>query len=233
MREAIVLAGGLGTRLRSVTGDNLPKPMADVANRPFLYYVLKQLKRWNTERIVLSVGHKHESIREHFNDEFIGMQLVYSVEQEPLGTGGAIRQSLKYLNGNDCFIFNGDSFFDADLDKLEEQRVSHQADLTMALKHVEKSDRYGTVKLDAQHRLVQFNDKGYVESGFMNAGIYSTTKSLLNKLPAVQKFSFEQDYLKAFAQRDVIYGLTGEGYFIDIGVPEDYAKANQDFLHSV
>jgi D-glycero-alpha-D-manno-heptose 1-phosphate guanylyltransferase len=233
VREAIILAGGLGTRLRSVTGADMPKPMAEVANRPFLYYVLKQLKRWNTERIVLSVGYKHESIREHFNDEFIGMELVYSVEHEPLGTGGAIRQSLEYLNGNDCFILNGDSFFDVDLDALEQLRISHQADLTMALKHVEKSDRYGTVKLNEQNRVTQFNEKQYVESGFINAGIYSTTKSLLHKLPSSQKFSFEHDYLKAFANRDAIYGLTGEGYFIDIGVPEDYAKANQDFLHSV
>ena len=233
MREAIVLAGGLGTRLRAVTNDAMPKTMAEVANRPFLYYVLRQLKRWNTERVVLSVGFKHEMIRDHFTDRFLQMDLVYSIEAEPLGTGGAIRQSLTHINGNDCFILNGDSFFDADLDALEQLRVSHDADLTMALKHVEKSDRYGTVELDAQNRLLQFNEKQYVEAGFVNAGIYVSTKALLDKMPNEKKFSFEQDYLKPFAQRDKIYGLPGDGYFIDIGVPDDYAKANKDFVTEV
>ena len=116
MREAIVLAGGLGTRLRGVIGSELPKPMAVVAGKPFLHYLLEQLKRWNTGRVVLSVGYKHEIILEHFARSYDGMELVYSIENEPLGTGGGIRQALEKVNSDSCFILNGDSFFDASFD---------------------------------------------------------------------------------------------------------------------
>jgi len=202
--------------------------MASIAGKPFLHYLLEQLKGWNTERIVLSVGHKHEVIQQAFGDRYLGIQLVYSVETEPLGTGGAIRQSLEHVSDT-CFILNGDSYFDTSFDALEKTFTNHQADLMMSLKHVEKSSRYGTVQLDQNNRVAQFNEKQYVEAGFINAGIYFTTKALLDKLPQQQKFSFEEDYLKPFAQRDKIYGVPSDGYFIDIGIPEDYARADKDF----
>ena len=229
MREAIILAGGLGTRLRAVIGDDTAKPMAHIAGKPFLHYVFKQLERWNVQRVVLSVGYKHDAIKQKFSNRYFEIDVGYSEETEPLGTGGAIRQSLHLVQGNECFILNGDSFFDASFDELEQVFTSHQADLTMALKHVEKSDRYGTVELDERNRIVGFNEKQYVEAGFVNGGVYFTTKALLNKLPQQQRFSFENDYLKAFAPRDAVYGVKSDGYFIDIGIPEDYERANQDF----
>jgi D-glycero-alpha-D-manno-heptose 1-phosphate guanylyltransferase len=229
LREAIILAGGLGTRLRSVTGNDLPKPMADVAGKPFLHYLLEQLKRWNVDRVVFSVGHKYEIIETTFGEHYLGMQIAYSVEAEPMGTGGAIRLALEHIEDDGCFILNGDSYFNTAFDAIEDVFNINDADLVMALKHVENSDRYGTVQLDDQHRITQFNEKNFVESGYINAGIYCATKSLLDKLPQQQKFSFEEDYLKPFAQRDRIYGVLSDAYFIDIGVPYDYRKANEDF----
>jgi D-glycero-alpha-D-manno-heptose 1-phosphate guanylyltransferase len=228
LKEAIILAGGLGTRLRSVTGTDLPKPMALIAGKPFLHHLLAQLKRWNVERVVLSVGHKYEIIRDAFTEHYLGMQIAYSIESEPLGTGGAIRQSLELISDS-CFILNGDSYFNIALESLEDVFSINSADLVMALHGVEKSDRYGTVVMNEQHRVTQFNEKNYVAEGYINAGIYFTSTALLERLPQAKKFSFELDYLKPYSLRDKIYGVTGEGYFIDIGIPEDYRKANRDF----
>lgn len=228
MREAIVLAGGLGTRLKSVTGD-LPKPMAMVAGKPFLHHLFVQLKRWNIDRVILAVGYKFEIIEATFGEEYLGIQLSYSIEGTPMGTGGALRLAMEMLKTDSSFILNGDSYFNFPFDALEDTYKLKEADLAIALKQMDNAERYGTALLDKDHRVVRFEEKKQHSSGLINGGIYYANTSLLSRLPQTAVFSFENDYLKLAVEKDLVVGVPDDSYFIDIGIPQDYEKANRDF----
>lgn len=226
--EAIVLAGGMGTRLRSLVSD-LPKPMAPVAGHPFLRYVLDYLHAQHIKRVVLSVGYKWESIQAHFGDEYQGMELAYAVEETPLGTGGGIRLACEQVRGQHCFVVNGDTWFGVALDELAALHLEKDSILTLALKPMRDFDRYGTVELDEQARIRAFEEKQPRESGLINGGIYLLDKRLWEATECTGRFSFEQDIMEQEVGRLAYHGYKSEAYFIDIGIPEDYQKAQVHF----
>ena len=219
----IILAGGFGTRLSAVVKD-LPKPMANINGKPFLHYIFQSLQRQNIENVILSVGYKHEIIQDYFQDNYLGIAIKYAIETEPLGTGGAIKHAFSFVD-DDAFVLNGDTFFDVDLSKLRNDK----SDLFIALKPMKNFDRYGTVELNAANKIISFNEKKQCESGIINGGVYYLKKSLFDKIKTATKFSFEKDILEKHVLGLHFQGIIFDSYFIDIGIPEDYEKAQKYF----
>ncbi len=222
---AIVLAGGLGTRLRGVIND-LPKPMAMINGKPFLHYVFVYLSRQKVTKAILSVGYKAEVIEAHFGNKYLEVEIVYSKEDEPLGTGGAIKKAFQSVD-DFAFVLNGDTFFDIDLNGLQEFHFNTSADISMALKLMHNFDRYGTVETEDE-RIVKFEEKKPVEEGLINGGVYFLNKETLAGVEA-ERFSFEKEVLEKYVSVKKINGKVFGNYFIDIGIPEDYTKAQIDF----
>jgi len=235
--EAIVLAGGLGTRLRSVITD-VPKPMAPVANRPFLDYILYYLKNQGINRVVLAVGYKWEVIRDYYKNEgaAFGLELDYSVETEPLGTGGAIFKAADHIAGDNFFIINGDTSFNISLNRLKTFATKQSAEITLALKKIQNSNRYGSVEHTADGRIVSFREKN-PESGpssaEINGGIYFMQKALTKRFSFPEKFSFETEFLQGNLKNIKAFGKTFNSTFIDIGIPDDYYRAQKLFNNAI
>ena len=226
--EAIVLAGGLGTRLRSVISD-LPKPMAPIGEKPFLEYILKYLQKNSITRVILSVGYKWETIKEYFGDKFENIELIYSVEDEPLGTGGAIKKAMNQVKNSQVYIINGDTFFDVDLKSLV---LKDNSKLILSLKHMTNFDRYGCVESDNNNLVLAFTEKEYRESGNINGGIYLASKDIFNDYDLDEKFSFEE-FMQINFKELKISEKVFESYFIDIGIPEDYTKAQNEIEYHI
>ncbi|MFP4093948.1 MAG: nucleotidyltransferase family protein [Cyclobacteriaceae bacterium] len=227
MMEAIVLAGGLGTRLKSVVSD-LPKPMAPVNGRPFLSIVLHELAMQGINRAILSTGFLHEVVEDFFGSQYEGIKISYSREDEPLGTGGAIRQAMQMVRSPFAFVLNGDTLFKADLKKMAHFHQKHQADMTLALKEMQDFSRYGTVDVE-EGRITRFHEKSYREYGLINGGIYLLNQHLVSRLQALpHKFSFEKDFMEAKCNELKMMGFPSNAYFIDIGIPEDYERAHRE-----
>lgn len=228
-KQAIILAGGFGTRLQSVVKD-LPKPMAPVNGRPFLTYVLDYLIEYGYTKVVLSVGYLHEKIEEYFGEQYKTIQISYAVELEPLGTGGGIAFALQQCSTDNVLILNGDTLFKADLNRLQEFHEQHQSALSIILRQVPDTSRYGSVQTDDNQQIVSFTEKNNSRGeGLINGGIYLINKGLINKLSLPQKFSFEKDLMEKYVQTIPFYAIKSDGYFIDIGIPEDYARAQVEF----
>jgi D-glycero-alpha-D-manno-heptose 1-phosphate guanylyltransferase len=206
VREAIVLAGGLGTRLRSVVSD-LPKAMAPIAGQPFLAYLLQFLESQGIARVVLAVGYRNESIRGSFGARYQGLELVYSVEEEPLGTGGALLRALPHIDGAYSFVLNGDTFL----------RLNYQA---MAA----KLDRYGAAVV-ARGRIEGFTARGTRGPGLINAGCYLVARDIFERYPMPSKFSWEADFLETRAREILPMAFECDVPFIDIGIPEALQEA--------
>ncbi len=225
--QAIVLAGGFGTRLRSVIPD-LPKPMAPVAGRPFLAWVLEGLNRAAFERVVLAVGYRHEVIHGYFGDAYGGMALAYSVESTPMGTGGALRLAAEYVIEDPVFVLNGDTYVEVDYHSMLAAHRQAGASLSVAVHHVDDVSRYGALEL--QRDLIQgFEEKGRRGPGFINAGVYLVAAEILRQIPAGEAFSFEQQLLVPQVRAIRPRAFVTAGRFIDIGIPEDYARAQALF----
>jgi D-glycero-alpha-D-manno-heptose 1-phosphate guanylyltransferase len=233
MKEAIILAGGFGTRLRTVV-QNVPKPMSPVAGKPFLEFLLKQLALAGVSRAVVSTGYKHEIIYRYFGDSFGTMPLHYCVERTPLGTGGAIAAALQQTTANEVLVMNGDSILLASLDtfyrfhrnRSDSSNTDSAAPISIALKAERNFDRYGSVTLDG-HRIVRFEEKKPVAEGVFNAGMYIINSSIgdtLSEHPV--PFSFEKEIFEK--QVFPLAGCVFHDYFIDIGLPEDYARAQTE-----
>lgn len=233
--EVIILAGGLGTRLRSEVKD-VPKCMAPVAGKPFLWYLLTDLKKYKeVRRVILSVGYLREVIFEWIptvKDEF-PFEFDYAIEEEPLGTGGGIRLAMDMVTEEDAIILNGDTYFAVNLDELvAAHRAQKDSKLTIALKPMTDFDRYGTVTIDAKGRVLKFNEKQPRKEGVINGGVYvlSKNESFFEGQP--KKFSFETAVMQEkCGETGCLFGLVQDGYFIDIGIPEDYKKANVDLVY--
>jgi len=225
--KAIVLAGGLGTRLSRIISD-IPKPMAQIGSRPFLEYLLDNLVEQDVEQVILAVSHKGEVIREHFGDSYRGIPLEYSVEDEPLGTGGAIRQALETIPDNEILVLNGDTLFHVDLEALADAHHRGKALLTIALKQVADCGRFGRVKVSDNGVITEFMEKSTQGSGWINGGIYMLNRRLLNDLPMPAKFSFEQDLIESNIDRIRPVAYQSNAYFIDMGVPDDYERAQSE-----
>lgn len=220
--EAIVLAGGFGTRLKSVVKD-LPKPMAPINGVPFLCYIIEYLKKNGIRRIILSVGYKWNAIKAFFGDNWKGIELVYCVEDRPLGTGGAIKKSVQYVNNKDVYVINGDTYFDIPLGLLKKE-FKAGCKLIFSLKRMKDFDRYGCVDIDVDGFVKGISEKKYIVNGFINGGIYLMDKNIFDDYSLEERFSFEQFVKKnydSFNARAIIF----DNYFIDIGIPEDYIKA--------
>lgn len=226
--EAIVLAGGLGTRLRSVVSD-LPKPMAPIGDKPFLEYILKYLQKNGVTKAILSVGYMWEIIKDYFGDRFENIELVYSVEDEPLGTGGAIKKAMTQVRNSQVYIINGDTFFDLDLKILS---LEDNSKLILSLKQMINFDRYGCVESNDDNLVTAFTEKGYRESGNINGGIYLASKDIFDDYTLDEKFSFEEFMQENFKTLKAFVKVF-ENYFIDIGIPEDYEKAQNEIKNHI
>jgi len=226
--EAIVLAGGLGTRLQGVIGA-APKCMAPVNGRPFLTYLFDYLNKQKCTRVILSLGYKHKAVIDWLETQDLFFELDYVIESEPLGTGGGILGAIEECVTDDIVVVNGDTLFLTDLKQQMKFHRAHGAATTLALKQMTDFDRYGIVNTDDKGLITSFEEKQFRKTGQINGGAYIIDRKafLAKKLP--EKFSFEKDYLECFLKEKKFYGFKDESYFIDIGIPADYERAQADF----
>ena len=220
--EAIVLAGGFGTRLRKVVAD-VPKPMAPIVGHPFLEILLELLANKGFSRVVFSLGFMAEKISQHFGAQFAGLDLAYVVEDTPLGTGGAIRLAFESCTEDHVFVFNGDTYLDLEVQSLEHQWQANRNPIVVG-KQVPDAARYGRLLVDGK-RITSFSEKGVAGIGLINAGCYVLAKDALVRFPLNKTFSIETEYLAPEVLHATVEVFVTEGVFIDIGIPEDYARA--------
>jgi len=223
--EAIVLAGGLGTRLRAAVPD-LPKPMAPVGGRPFLERLLDHWIRQGVTRFILSVGYRSEVITRHFGAAFHGAAIGYAVEEKPLGTGGGLLLASRALSAPGAFlVLNGDTWFDAPLGALREFHAARHAEITLALFRSPQQGRYTGLQVGAAGEVLSLN--AGVKGGLANGGVYLMGHGPLQSGPwqPASRVSLEEDILPFALQSKRVFGMEWSGLFLDIGVPEDYARA--------
>lgn len=229
--EAIVLAGGFGTRLRGAV-PNLPKAMALVAGRPFLEHVLDRLVSQGICRVVLSVGYMADVIKSHFGYDYCGVDIIYAIEGSPLGTGGAIAFGLTYVKANSALVLNGDTLVALDYARFAEACERRRSRLGIVVRYVEDAGRYGRCDIESE-TLTKFSEKGIAGSGFINAGVYWVTRDVFDEFGVPEAFSFEQDFVAKYLNELHPVGFPVEDYFIDIGVPEDYRRAQVELTSEV
>ncbi|MCE3228154.1 MAG: hypothetical protein K0S32_2705 [Bacteroidetes bacterium] len=227
---AIILAGGFGTRLQSVVTD-LPKPLAPVNGLPFLDYQFNYLKHYGIKTVVLSTGHLADKIKSHYGDSFNGLELIYSHEETPMGTGGGIRMAIEKCYDEIVLVLNGDSFFDVNIENFVNLHLEQRSQISLALRKVEDASRFGKIELGNQNQIVSFKEKSSMsQPGLINGGVYILDKNLyLRNTNGVSPFSIEKDFFALQLESLVIKGFEFNGYFIDIGMPEDYTRAQHEF----
>jgi D-glycero-alpha-D-manno-heptose 1-phosphate guanylyltransferase len=218
---AIILAGGLGTRLRSEVPD-LPKCMAPVNGQPFLAFVIGYLQKEGIKHFVFSLGYKSDVVIEYINHNYPQLHKTFVVEDEPLGTGGALQLAVSGLQDKHVVIVNGDTLFNVDLKYLCEKHLDLKADCTIALKHLKEFSRYGTVELNEDSTIRAFKEKKYCTEGFINGGVYVLNIHQFLLKAIKPSFSFEKEFLEKYTGILKFYGIKNDHFFIDIGVPEDY-----------
>ncbi len=224
--ECILLAGGLGTRLSGVVSD-VPKCMAPVAGEPFLFYILRYLERQQADHVIFSLGYKSEVVVEWLRQKAFTFKVSWVIEKEPLGTGGGIKLALQKSKEDHVFLLNGDTFFNVNLKQMRTAfRDTHKA--MLALKPMENYDRYGSVSLNEDGTVIAFEEKQYKQKGLINGGIYLLNKAKENLGTFPSRFSFEQDFLTPQQEKNTLQGFLSDGYFIDIGIPEDYYRAQDE-----
>lgn len=227
--EAIILAGGFGTRLQEVVQDT-PKPMALINNRPFLEYQINYLKKYGVERVILSVGYLSEQIIDHFKDSFNGVEIDYTIEETPLGTGGGIKLAFEKLKTDEAIVVNGDTIFDINIREFFAQHQAKNSNFSLALRNISEVKRYGNVVVDDNNRILKFAEKGmYSGRGIINGGTYIINSHFFNDINLPAKFSLETDVFERYCSSYSFYGFQFEDYFLDIGIPEDYKKAQYEF----
>lgn len=235
IKEAIILAGGLGTRLQSVVSD-VPKCMAPIAGKPFLHYVTGFLQKNGIEHFIFSVGYKHKMIEEYLYKNYPQLNYTISLENDPLGTGGAIKLASNKCLEKNVLICNGDTLYKIDISSLSKLHMEANAACTLNLKPMKYFDRYGVVELNEDHSIKSFKEKQFYKSGLINGGIYALNIAEFLKENLPEKFSFEKDYLeknvnKSIKKKSKLYGIIQDSYFIDIGIPEDYERAQIELLN--
>lgn len=223
-REAIVLAGGFGTRLAHVVPD-VCKPMAPVAGRPFLRFIMDQLAAAGFDRVVVADGYRREQIEDFFGSAYRGMSIEYSPEETPLLTGGAVKRALSRCESDWVFVLNGDTWLDVDFEVMEAAAANVPDSVTavIAVKRMRDFERYGTVDVNACGSLTAFHEKRPCEEGLINAGVYLLRLDALDDMP--EKFSLESDHFERVVGDGALRAVECAGGFIDIGVPEDYELA--------
>jgi len=230
---AAVLVGGRGTRLRPVVSDR-PKILVEILNKPFLAYLLDQLAAVKIRKVVLCTGYMAESVRNTFGTSYSGLNLVYSHESRPLGTGGALRLALPLLEADTVLAMNGDSYCEADLAAFAEWHRQKKADISILLAKLSDTKRFGRVRIDPAARVIQFEEKdGPPGPGTINAGVYCLKRSVLETITPNRKVSLEREFFPSRVGKE-LYGYEAGKRFIDIGTPEAYASAEKFFrsIHS-
>ena len=228
--EAIILAGGLGTRLRN-TVSGIPKPMAPVNGKPFLFHILNWLKEYPLDKIVISTGYVSELIIEYFGKKFHGIPLEYTVEQIPLGTGGAIRFAMQNCEGDNFLVLNGDTYYPVELDKFITFHTDRKSMFSIVLKPMKDFSRYGSVECKGDI-IKRFVEKKQCADGLINGGIYLINRKFLLSQNLKEVFSVEKDILEKNAGSGLIKGMVSDQPFIDIGIPEDYERAG-NFINGI
>jgi D-glycero-alpha-D-manno-heptose 1-phosphate guanylyltransferase len=221
--QVLILAGGLGTRLRSVVSDR-PKVLAEVAGRPFITYLLDRLGQAGFRAVTLLTGYKGEMVEDQLGFNYQGLQLGYSVETTPLGTGGAIRAAARVIPCDQLLVLNGDTYFDVDYRDLVEQ-ATPASDL-MACRQVADVGRYGAVQLDSTGRVTALAEKGAKGPGLINGGVYVLDREGMVSWPT-EVFSIEADYFPERVEDERMTGIAFDQAFIDIGVPDDLNRASE------
>lgn len=227
--EVIILAGGLGTRLRSVVSDR-PKPMAEVQGEPFLAHLMRYHARRGAEHFVLSVGYKGTQISDFFGNVFDDVPISYAVEEKPLGTGGALINSVSHLrSAKPCLLMNGDTFFPVNLKQLSQLHIRSGADLSLALFDATEANRFGAVKFDETGRVTKFDSGNAMLGQPANGGLYMILPEILENLDEADiPLSFEETVIPGLiASGHRVYATSQSASFIDIGLPTDYQLAQQ------
>ena len=227
LKECIILAGGLGTRLQSTVPDT-PKCMAPVAGRPFLFYVINYLRSQGIEKFIFSLGYLHEQIEAYLEKEFGTLDYTCSIEEEPLGTGGAILLACQHTTEKEVLVVNGDTLFSGNFQEAFLFHDRHLAECTLLLKPMKEFDRYGVVETSDDQLVRSFKEKQYYQEGNINAGVYILSVARFQDEEFPSRFSFEKDYLEKYYPQRRIYGLVQDQYFIDIGIPEDFHRASRE-----
>jgi D-glycero-alpha-D-manno-heptose 1-phosphate guanylyltransferase len=227
--EAVILAGGLGTRLQSVVSE-VPKSMAPVNGKPFLEYQLDYLSNFGIKKFIFSVGYKAEIIQKHFGDQWHSIPVDYAFEKEPLGTGGGIKNAMKLAESEQVLVLNGDTLFRINLNDFLDFHLQKESAFSLALRKVNDVSRYGTVCTDENGMITGFKEKNTSSGeGFINGGIYLIEKNIFFSLPLPARFSIEKDFFEKYYQALAIFAMPFEAYFLDIGIPEDYQRAQNEF----
>lgn len=224
--KAIVLAGGLGTRLRERVPD-LPKPMAPVAGRPFLEYVLDRLIAGGVNEVILSVGYQAEIIMNHFGKIYQNVAISYAIEDKPLGTGGAVVHALTGKGDEPVLVLNGDTLLNVDYSELMHWYMQAPTQVAMVLRKLQNVSRYGSVKVSGK-RVVDFLEKGKCGPGLINAGVYIIQPGVFEDFGLTGVFSIEVDFLQKYCETLSPGAFLTDSYFIDIGVPDDYERAQRE-----
>lgn len=222
--EAIVLAGGLGTRLQEVLPET-PKCMAPIGEKPFVAYVLDYLAASGISKVIISVGYRKDQVINYFGDSYKSLKLIYAIESEPLGTGGAIKSAFNFTSLDEIFVLNGDTYFVPDLMKMTQQHTEYSADITIAVKQVPDASRYGKVITDPDGRITEFMEKQPdAGTGWINGGIYMLNRKIIDSIE-VQKFSLEHEIFRKQCSNFRMHAFRTDAFFLDIGIPADLEKA--------
>ncbi len=225
---AIIIAGGLGTRLRPVLKDQ-PKVLATIGGHPFLKYLLDQLASWRIHEVVLCTGYLGERIESQFGTAYKGLQLVYSQERTALGTAGALRLALPLIESDTALILNGDSYCAADFEAFWKHHCLRKSAATILLVNNPDPRRFGSVQVTAEGAIIRFDEKkAGAKPGLINAGVYLIASRLLTTIPESVAVSLEREIFPAWVGSD-FYGYQSAGPFCDIGTPESYAAAEKFF----
>lgn len=232
--KAVIIAGGLGTRLRPLTY-NMPKPIVPLANKPFVFHQIDLLKKFGITEIILNLHYLSDNIREIFDDgKKLGVKIHYSIEEKPLGTAGAVKNAEKFFDGKPMLIFNGDILTDINLEKMIKFHEEKKGKVTLALTKVEDPTNYGLIITDDKQRVLEFREKPsweHVTANTINAGIYIVDPSIFKLVPKGKEFSFERQLYPMLLERgEKIYGYVTDAYWMDIGDPVKYLKAHHDIL---
>lgn len=225
MRECILLAGGFGTRLKTVLSDK-PKCLAPITEQiTFLDILVKYLINQNVTKIIFSLGYLSHMVVDYVESKNYNINCLFITEEEPLGTGGAILNALVLTETNDVLILNADTFFNIDLDNFFQNHILRNSKCTISLKKMYDFDRYGIVEFNDDYSIVKFIEKKFSKSGFINGGVIILNKPYFMSFNLPNIFSFEKDFLEKVVEIDKIFSFISDSYFIDIGIPKDYAKA--------
>ncbi|MCZ2298233.1 MAG: nucleotidyltransferase family protein [Chitinophagales bacterium] len=231
--QAIILAGGLGTRLKSVVADK-PKVLSPVAGKPFLHYIIQYLQKQGVTEYIFALGYLSEQVLDFLEQHYAYLSYQCTIEETPLGTGGGIKKAIQFATEENVLIVNADTFFEVNVQQLFSFHTVSKAHCTVSLKLMKNFDRYGSVELEKEtQNIISFKEKTFIQEGYINAGYLVLNKNYFllttKNLPAI--FSFEKDFLEKNVDAMLIKGFPYDGYFIDIGIPEDFNTAQEIFKY--